>query len=148
MDPVSALSVASSVIQFVDSSAKLFSHIYEVYESESGYTAEHAQLKRDTEILRNLNCLLTRSIDPGNLGRDLTPLEVEVASLASECDDAAVKLAEKLESVSLDKQKRKAWAAVRSAIKSVWRQKDIDHLRQRLDNCRQLLTTSILVQLQ
>jgi hypothetical protein len=148
MDPVSALSVASSVIQFVDSSAKLFSRIYDVYESESGYTAEHTLLKRETENVRRLNSYLTRAVDPGKLGRDLTPLEVEVASLASECDDVAVKLTEKLESVSLDTQKGKAWAAVRSAVKSVWRQKDIDHLRRRLDNCRQLLTTSILVQLQ
>jgi hypothetical protein len=148
MDPVSALSVASSVIQIVDFSAKLFSHIYEVYESESGGTAEHTLIKRETEQVRILNGHLTRAVDPGKLERDLTPLEIEVVSLARECDDAAVQLTEKLESVSLDTQKGKAWAAVRSAVKSVWRQRDIDRLRQRLDSCRQLLTTSILVQLQ
>lgn len=155
MDPLSALSVASSVIQIVDFSAKLINQINDLYTSETGEIQQYKQLKKDAEDLRTVNHHLNEALDPTKLNRQLTKLEVDIAALSHECDSAAVELSDALKRVSLDgdeKRKKKdlwkKWEVVQKVVKAVWIKKDIGHLKGRLESTQQLLSTSILVNIQ
>lgn len=102
MDPLSCLSVASSAIQIVDFSAKLWNRIRELSESQSGASSEHESLRADAQRLCDLNSGLVKLLTPGNLQRDLTSTEQAVVSLSAECDSVAEQLAGALEKLSIE----------------------------------------------
>jgi len=89
MDPLSALSVASSAIQIVDFGSKIWRKIKEVYESESGASSSHENLVIDAKRLCDLNSQLGKLLTPQHLQRTLTPTEENVVALCRECDSAA-----------------------------------------------------------
>lgn len=89
MDPLSALSVASSAIQIVDFGSKIWRKIKEVYESESGALLSHENLVIDAKRLCDLNSQLGKLLTPQHLQRILTPTEENVVALCRECDSAA-----------------------------------------------------------
>ena len=62
MDPLSALSIAASVVQFVDFSADLISGTYKIYNSGSAHSTEDSELQSITESLRTLNNELRQGI--------------------------------------------------------------------------------------
>jgi hypothetical protein len=101
MDPLSCLSVASSAIQFVDFSTKLWHRIRELSDSQSGSSSEHESLHADAKRLCDLNSRLGKLLAPENLQRDLTSTEQTVVSLSAECDFAAEQLVETLEKLSI-----------------------------------------------
>lgn len=92
MDPLSALSVASSAIQIFDFGSKIWCKIKEVYESESGASLAHANLVTDAKRLCDLNSQLGKLLTPQHLQRTLTPTEENVVALCGECDSAAEEL--------------------------------------------------------
>lgn len=92
MDPLSALSVASSTIQIVDFSSKIWRKIKEVYESENGTSLAHENLVTEAKRLCSLNEQLGKLLTPHHLQRALTPTEENVVTLCGECDSAAEEL--------------------------------------------------------
>ena len=154
---MTALSVASSTIQIVDFSSKLIKQIHDLYTSDTGEIRQYKQLKKDAEDLLDLNRHLNKALDPDKLNRQLTELEADIATLSEDCDSAAVELLDALKNISLstnpdEKRKKrevwKAWESVQKAVKVVWVQKDIGALKVRLDKAQQLLSNSILVNIQ
>jgi len=101
MEPLSALSVASSAMQIIDFSSKLWAHIREVYQSESGISEQHANLRAEIARLRDLNLGLSQALTAQNLGRDLDSTEKNVVALCEECDSAAGQLADALGKLSI-----------------------------------------------
>lgn len=101
MDPASALGVASSAIQIFDFSAQLWKKIRDLYESESGMSSAHDELRTNANDLREVNSRLSRLLTPGNLQRGLTETEDSVVSICNECDTAAEQLVIALEDLSL-----------------------------------------------
>ncbi len=55
LDPLTALSIASSIVQFVDYGSKLLSKSYELYESADGTTIGNAELEVIAKDLQDLN---------------------------------------------------------------------------------------------
>jgi hypothetical protein len=54
MDPLSALSIAASVVQFVDFGRHILSDSYEIYRSQSGELAKEVDLKIISKDLTDL----------------------------------------------------------------------------------------------
>ena len=102
MEPLSALSVASSAIQIVDYSSKLWRQIKELYESEGGALENHKTLRTNAEQLCSLNSGLRKLLAPASLQRDLTSEEETIVSVCSDCDSAAGQLLGALQRLSLD----------------------------------------------
>ncbi len=102
MDPVSCLSVASSAIQIVDFSAKLWSRIQELSESSTGASAEHDNLRAEARRLCDLHSGLGKLLAPENLQREPTSTEQAIVSLSTECDSAAAQLVGALEKLSIE----------------------------------------------
>jgi hypothetical protein len=60
IDPMSALSIAAGVVQFVDFGKNLLSASYEIYRSPSGETSEEVEL---STIAKDLTALITQIKD-------------------------------------------------------------------------------------
>lgn len=104
MDPLSSLSVASSAIQIFDFSSKLWKHIRELYQSESGATLAQEALLLDAERLCSLNSGLSKLLAPENLQRMPTKTEENVVILCDECEDAAGSLVNALQELTLSRE--------------------------------------------
>jgi hypothetical protein len=147
LDPISALSVATSAVQFIDFSAKTVSLIRRNLQSKSGDAGQFKALKSSIERLSALNSCLAKTITPQHLNRKLTPVELDIISIGLECDEIASQLTQTLSGITADKAKGK-WSVIRRSVKSIWAQKDVELLEHRMSECKQSLTTTILVNIQ
>ena len=174
MEPLSVLGVAGNVIQMVDISARLLSNIKQLASSATGEIEKNRQIRETTTKLLSLNSRLIGSLNQKQLNREPTDLETELVDLSENCNIAARELTEVLDGVSSEAGKRRKledghsglsvesipphsdacdrmpgkWDSIKGGIKAMWKEKDVERLLQRLMDARQLLATSILVNLQ
>lgn len=100
MEPLSSLSVASSVIQIIDFSSKLWRKIKELH--ESGNSSNNASLLSEAKRLCALYSSLNGLLTPQSLSRNLSPTEEAIVSVCSDCDDVAEELIKTLEKLSIN----------------------------------------------
>lgn len=149
MDPLSALSVAGTIVQFVDYGTKLLSNARELYRSSVGTLDANNELELVTTDLRALIAKLrmsfySRAFDPGSVEAQ------QRASFDRLCDDAA-KLAEalleRLDKLKNRKEKHKAWHSLQKAVASAWSATEVAELKKRLLGFREALETRVLFSL-
>jgi|SRR5271156_5630563 len=141
MDPLTALGVASSVVQFVDFTSKLISGSYELYKSDYGVVEATSSLEALTSNLIAVSNDLSRSLKASKS----IPKELEL--LCKECVAEASKLLSVLESLKVEGSDRRLWKSFKTALKTIWSQDKIDSFQGRLDSFRQQITMSIVVSL-
>jgi hypothetical protein len=86
LDPMSALSVAASAVQFVDFSLKMVSKSKEIYKSTSGVLEENSQLTRSTKTLVQHRENVRRALFVDCLRPPLTISDTQ-ADLLEVCDN-------------------------------------------------------------
>ena len=95
MDPLTALSVAGTIVQFVDFGTKLLTHATELYQSSRGTLRSNDEIELVTTDLRGL---ITKLRQPCHSERDIELSSDDVlqqATFQKLCDEAT-KLAEEL----------------------------------------------------
>lgn len=142
MDPMSGLSVATSVIQFVDFTVKLVQDAHEIYVSATRDSERNSELKAVTHSLVQLNKDLEKSLN----AKSKSPSDAQLVPLCAQCNELAQKLIDALNKLSVQSRSR-AWGSFQQALKTIWNQSDIDGLQRRLDSFRQQLTMHLLVSL-
>lgn len=145
MDPLSALSIASSVVQFVDFSSKLISGAHELRNSPKGQLQQHAELETITKSLVRTSSDFKRSLFHDKT-RSLSSNEEALQILCEECQALADQLMTALKELKLQGNQGK-WRSIQQALKSLWGQEHIEALQKRLDGFRQQLIIGILVAL-
>lgn len=130
MEPLSALTVACAVIQFVDFGSKLVGTSIEVYRSADGTPediveiealADHAeQLSRKLSLSNQTRMLSTSAQDEAGLR--------QLASRSEKLANEIVVILSKIKG-----QPYQAWSAVRVAIKLKWTEGKVKNLQTRLD---------------
>lgn len=176
MDPLSALSVAGNVIQFIDFSCKLISSGQKLYSSANGTLVENLELEAIAESILQLYVKVKDSLGTASAVPTLVRLnrrgkeastgiwsskdekEEErlihtinennnsIRTVCEQCVNVAIELVEALERLKVHGTNRK-WKAFRQALRSIWDDKKIDGLVQRLQKLRAQLDSSILVAL-
>jgi hypothetical protein len=149
MDPLSALSVAGTIVQFVDYGTKLLSNARELYRSSVGTLDANNELELVTTDLRALIAKLrmsfySRAFDPGSVEAQ------QRASFDRLCDDAAKlaeELLERLDKLKNRKEKHKAWHSLQKAVASAWSATEVAELKRRLLGFREALETRVLFSL-
>jgi hypothetical protein len=122
MDPLTALSVAGTIVQFADFGTRLFSEGKELYKSTQGALLANQQLQFVTADLRALvvkiepwSCSMARA-------RPLEKEEAENQKWFQTVCDQAVKLAEdiiqRLDRLKVTDGRARKWESFRKAIKS------------------------------
>jgi hypothetical protein len=146
MDPLTALSVATSVIQIVDFGSKLVSRAGEIYRSAEGFSVSRSALKATTTDLKVLLVRLQDSLPLVTTNIPLTAEEVSLQALAKGCGEVARELLTRLEKLKKSDKAGK-WGSIRLALLSVWSEKEIQEVSARLELYQRELDTSLLVSL-
>ena len=144
MDPLSALGLASNIIQLVQFAGKLISESQEAYESIDGASRRNADVEGIANDLLSLHAQLLRDASSQTAGAKPSAAQAQLQSLAKESTQVAEKLIVVLQGLKGSGRNRK-WRSVRHAIASSWKQSDITALQTRLSDIRQQLDTVLLI---
>lgn len=144
LDPLSALSLAAAIVQFVDYTTKIVLGAAEIHASATGSLTKNVELSSITIDLSDISGKLV--IDDRNQSNTYSKDERALSSLATQCRDVANKLLTTLEDLSV-RGPHKKWKSVRQALLSVWRESEIRDIRKRLDTFRNQLTTRLVATL-
>jgi Skp family chaperone for outer membrane proteins len=144
MDPLTALGVASNVIQIVDFSSRILSRTQEIYRSRDGRLQEHVILDDAATNLLELVTDLQNIQVPKR--KQQTTADGQLVQLRNECKTVAQELHNLLEQAKIQGDHRK-WQSVYQAIKSVYSENKIASVQLKLDGIRKRLDTVLLVTL-
>lgn len=144
MDPLTALSLAGTIIQFVDFGSRILKGSHQFYESASGALPANEELELRTRDLSDLVLKLQRPLhaDDGSTPSDHAALK-SLQTLCNTCSQVAKELLARLEGLKVE-GKHKAWKSFGHAIKAAWSQREVDNLSSRLLDFRRSLETHVL----
>ena len=143
MDPLSAVSLAGTVVQFLDFGIKLVAKASEIYSSASG--AEIRNIELDA-IARNLVSLNQRVRNRStNVSAQLTSEDEEaLAAMMETCSKIGEELIAAIHKAKVQGI-HKGWKSVRQALKSVLGLDKIQDLYNRLTQYREQIVVILLV---
>ncbi|KAI9935071.1 hypothetical protein MW887_000692 [Aspergillus wentii] len=142
LDPMTALSVATSVVQFVDFGTKLISKSREIYKSADGVLADHAEQAAVSSKLADLTRRLSTFAD--GYETKLSSAEKALQEVALDCLQVANEFGCAIDQLMVNGKHRK-WKSLRQALKSVWKKEEMEERLVRLDRLRQLVIVHLLV---
>ena len=144
MDPFTAVSLASNVIQFVDFSCRLVSKGQQIYKSANGVLVEYLETENVAKDLNILSNNLRRSFDAGPFDDPLDDADRSLLDLYEKCEDLAGELQIKVNKLKVSGKHRK-WKSTRQALKSVSGQDGIEQIASRLAIYRDEINLNITV---
>ena len=144
LDPFSALSLAATIVQFVDFGSKIVSGAVELYRSTEGSLTNNVEL---STIVTDLSAISSGlEVQDRELSHRFSKDERALANLAVHCKSLADKFLDVLDDLSV-KGPHKKWKSVRQALRSVWKENEIRDIQKRLDSFRSQLTLRLLATL-
>ena len=129
MDPLSAIGLAGTILQFVDFSSNLIAGTYEVYKSAEGTTAENADI---SAIVGDLY-LLSDDLDFDLLGS--TKHEKALKILAGKCRELSESLIVIVERLKVS-GKSSTWKCLRVKMAALRKSQEIEYIERRLREYR------------
>ena len=145
LDPLSALSVAASIVQFIDFGMKLISKSRELAKSSSGALVEHEEMLAASIRLKDLDDGLQYSLTVLAIRKKkLTEAEVALREVSQECKAMATEFIQTLHGYFVEPG-HTVCKSFRMAFKAAWNKEGIDAMRQRLNDQRQQLSLNILI---
>jgi hypothetical protein len=144
MDPLTAISLAGNIIQFVEFGTQLLGRAGRLYTSTAGSLAVYDELELATTDLRALVSRLRDSPSSSASGQED---EVTWLNLKRICDEAASVADEfirKLGGLKLRKGKFQKLRSLHEAVKTFWSEKEITALSKRLSSFQDALETHVL----
>ncbi|KAL2832681.1 hypothetical protein BJY01DRAFT_253789 [Aspergillus pseudoustus] len=140
MDPLSAIGLASNILQFIEFGANICRGVYEIANSATGQTTENAHVSVWVEDLKQA----VHGLSVNTHGTSAH--ERELAKLAGQCRDVSVELTDILSKLKAKKGDR-LWSSIRISLRSSFKRRDIAALRTRLEDYRAqiLLRLSLLL---
>lgn len=133
MEALTALGLASNIVQFIDFSSKIIKGAKEIHDSTTGTSPRTEGLE---DVVNEMQSLSLR-LDPPTTGH---PDEDERAfrRLAAECRILCTQLLDLIGSVKPNNPKSKCQSII-AAIRGAWNEKERTELERRLDSCRNQL---------
>ncbi|KAH5068687.1 hypothetical protein HBH95_191200 [Parastagonospora nodorum] len=147
MDPLSALSIASAVIQIVDFSSKVIARTREVYQSADGSIEEITLIEDATANLDDLmkDLMSKTEIEAFTRGAfDRKTPDQQLIQLAEDSNTLANELNQTLKACRVKKDGSQR-GALSQGLRSVLEQKSLTTLKQKLDELRKQIDTTLLI---
>ncbi|KAJ3544739.1 hypothetical protein NM208_g2898 [Fusarium decemcellulare] len=129
MDPVTAISLASSIITFIDFGTELITGAIEIYHAPDGTSAADAHLQDVLGDLSDLVEELEKSFHAS------TKAEKNIKRLARECGEDAKELQTILRGLKMT-GRRTPWKSVKAKWMRMRAESDVEELRERLSESR------------
>jgi hypothetical protein len=146
MEAFAAVSLASSVVQFVDFALNVVSKGRHIYHAGDGTISDN----HDLEIVANdLLLLQTRLDEATSSSGSAASNKAEdhgMKDLLAVAQNSAKDLLLRLNMAKVQGRFRR-WKSLRQALKSVWSKKEVDSMFQRLELLKQQLQLRIIVTL-
>lgn len=133
MDPFSTLSIATSVVQFVDFAGKLLSSSNEIFHSVHGSSSSNSALESYCTTIKDLSAKLGSSVDTSQ-----GALAQNVKSLADDCKSDCDALLAMLQNMKVKSQKSRRWKSFQVALKTQWGARKLREFEERMDKARNL----------
>jgi len=143
MDPLTALGLASNIIQFVDFASKLFSTTKKLYASKAGAGSEHLELESLAQHIKKLAEGAKPYNSPGS--KSGPDEENTLVELGNQCVSISRELLGVLNSLKLKGDQHRSWESFIQAVKTEWKKDDIESLQRRLDRMSNQLNARILL---
>jgi len=148
MDPLSALSLAGSIVQFVDFGIKLLSGAGELYRSHTGTLKINDQIELTTNDLKaliiKLRCSFYPDTRPDPINEDDEAQRDSFRRICDEATDVAQELLERLSKLKVGDESHRTIRSFKQAIEATWKKKEIIALQGRLQSLKNLLETKVL----
>jgi len=144
LDPITALTVAGVVVQFVEISIKIVSKGYKIPKSANGALAENIEAEKLTDDLLILATRLESSTSSSFAYHKATADETSLEKMTIGCKAVASELLKALEQLKTKPGQAK-WKSYRQALKSVISKEKLNDLAQRLSVYREELQLHVLV---
>lgn len=141
MDPVTALSLAANILQFVEFGTKLFTTGYQAYKSAKGQTDENEHIEKLTIDLES--CAKSLKHNTQGFQGSLSDDDLALLELARRSDRLAQELLALLVKVQR-KGKSRTWGAVSSAMRATWSKEEIQIRLKRLQEIQTNANTRLL----
>lgn len=138
MDPVSAIGLASNVVDFISFSWGLVMGAREIYRSASGTLDENAVLE---DIIADLDSIAG---DLSKAGPGRTRAERAIKQLAEDSHDEATDLLKTLRKLKI-RGKKTAWKSVKAKFANLLAKDGVDELKGRLWEYRSQITTNLIL---
>ena len=149
LDPLSTISLAGNVVQFVEFTTKLVDKGHEIYRSGDGALIENLELEAITRNLTGLLGPLTKplrdasTLSSSNSAR-MESNDLALKNLSESCASVAKDLLHTLEGIKANGSHRK-WNSVRQALKASWSSEKIESLVKRISRCRDELSFHLIL---
>jgi hypothetical protein len=146
LDPMSALSVATAVVQFVDFASKVISKTYEYQDSVDGMLVENREHKTIAASLKTLTEELDKSLQKFELSRKLSKNEIGLREVTMKCHEVAMEMQDAM--TKLDRKiggKSSFLQSFRLALTEHWGKREIESLQGRLNEARQQVMIHLMV---
>jgi hypothetical protein len=141
MDPLSTLSIATAVVQFIQFGCSLVSKAHEIHHSNSGALPEHLKCADATTRLVELTKKIQvaqRIFKSDSLSRDAT-------AICHNCNVIGAELLKQLHNLRLrDNTEDRKWKSFRQALKTVWSKSEMSSIETRLLTCRKELEVHLI----
>lgn len=127
MDPLSAISLAGTICQFLGYGMKLAVTIRQVYSSTYGTSAANEMLEKDLKEFRTFS----EQLVPIDRPKLQTPEGQDLAEFAEKCRKKAKDMLTKLDALKphdKNSKSQRLWAAVQSMLKTGELEKDLTEL--------------------
>ncbi|CZR70076.1 uncharacterized protein PAC_19977 [Phialocephala subalpina] len=148
MDPLAALSVAGTIVQFVDFGTKLFSEGCEIYTSTRGALSVNEELELVAIDLRAVIDKLQKlfqwqlvSISSTGEEDDESGERTIVEKICDNATGLAEEILERVEGLKVKGKKHRKWKSFEQALKSAWSKEHIASLVKRLGALKDSLLT-------
>jgi hypothetical protein len=147
MEPLSALSLAGNVVQFIDFGITLLSGALRLYKSPSGALPVNDEIELITDDLKALIVKLKGSDYATTLPDDGLQ-RISFGKICEGATEVAEELLRRLSKLKLrDGNQGKFISSIQQAVKTCWKEKEINELLKRLKNFKEALETRVLFSL-
>lgn len=140
MDPTSAIGLAASIVQLTCFAGDLLSKTREIKDSADGALVENQELEAVTSSLQELS----RDLSAGS--RNLTKADKQLKALCDGCQSATDDLLDVVQKLRTSSS-HKGWESFRQAVLTVWKEKQVRSLTERLERYRGQINLALLVTL-
>ena len=141
MDPLSGISLAGNILQFLDFATNIISQGHEIYRSSDGAGERNLEIEAAAKRLFELNKYLPGTVPHRANGN---AFDHGLMGVANSCSAVAKELLEVLEKLKVEGKHRK-WKSLQQAFKTIWTQDKVDKLVQRMAQYRQEMLLQLLV---
>lgn len=142
MDPLTAFSVAGTIIQFVDFGHQLLRSSVQLYKSSRGSLKTHEELEL---VTADLQCVIAKlrgsvSVESSNCAPTDTGGDYSGKTFTLICDETekiADELLKKLCGLKVEDGKNRKWKSLKAAVQAAWSKEEIKSLETRLSRLKE-----------